>query len=111
MMNPDAPTTQFHDKVMPREDDLVQRKVRYGPFMVNPSKVLLEDFEKKGIDTIILAGVATSGAVLSAVRRLADLDFGLLVVEDRCADADEEVHQVLIQKVFPKQAKVVKSEE
>lgn len=111
MMSPDAPTTQFHDKVMPREGDLVQRKVRYGPFMVNPSKVLLEDFEKKGIDTIILAGVATSGAVLSAVRQLADLDFGLLVVEDCCADADEEVHRVLVQKVFPKQAKVVKSEE
>ena len=44
--------------------------------------------------------MATSGAVLSAVRQLADLDFGLVVVEDCCADADEEV-----QKGFPKQAK------
>jgi nicotinamidase-related amidase len=111
MMSPDAPTTQFHDKVKPQEGDLVQRKVRYSPFMVNPSKALLEDFEKRGIDTTILAGVATSGAVLSAVRQLADLDFGLLVVEDCCADADEEVHRILVQKVFPKQAKVIKSEE
>lgn len=111
MMSPDAPTTQFHEKVKPQEGDLVQRKVRYGPFMVNPSKVMLEDFEKNGVDTIILGGVSTSGAVLSAVRQLADLDFGLVVVEDCCADADEEVHRVLVRKVFPKQAKVVKCEE
>ena len=45
------------------------------------------------------------------MRQLADLDFGLLVVEDCCADADEEVHRILVQKVFPKQAKVIKSED
>jgi nicotinamidase-related amidase len=111
MMSSNAPDTQFHDKVKPQEGDLVQWKVRYGPLMVNPCKALLEDFEKKSIDTIILAGVTTSGAVLSVVRQLADLDFGLLVLEDCCADADADLHRILVQKVFPKQSKVLKSEE
>jgi len=110
-MHPDAPTSQVHPKVAPQEGDLVHRKIRYGPFMVYPSKAMLDDFEKKGIDTVIIGGVATSGAVLSAVRQLADLDYGLVVIEDCCADGDAEVHKVLCEKVFPKQAKVIKSTE
>jgi len=33
------------------------------------------------------------------------------VVEDACADADEEVHRVLTQKVFPRQALVTTTDE
>ena len=52
-------------------------------------------------------GIATSGVVLSTVRWAADLDYSLVVVEDCCADSDEEVHRVLMQKVFPRQARVI----
>ena len=79
--------------------------------MKSPSKALLDGFVAKGIDTVIIGGVITSGAVLSAVRQLADLDFRLVVLEDSCADHDAEVHEVLCEKVFPKQAKVIKSSE
>jgi nicotinamidase-related amidase len=44
--------------------------------------------------------------VLSTLRQAADLDFGLTVLEDGCADADPEVHRVLMEKVFPRQASV-----
>jgi len=33
------------------------------------------------------------------------------VVEDACADADEEVHRVLTQKVFPRRALVTTTDE
>jgi len=33
-----------------------------------------------------------------------------VVVEDCCADRDPEVHGVLIEKVFPRQATVMKAE-
>lgn len=111
MVHPDAPTSQVHPKVAPQEGDLLYRKIRYGPFMVDPSKAMLDDFQKKEIDTVIIGGVATSGAVLSAVRQLADLDYGLVVLEDCCADQEAEVHTVLCEKVFPRQAKVIKSDE
>jgi len=108
-VHPNAPTTQIHPEIAPKEGDLVERKVRFGAFMVNPSKAMLDDFTAKGINNVIIGGVATSGAVLSAVRQLADLDLNLTVLEDCCADYDVELHKVLCEKVFPKQAKVIQS--
>ena len=58
------------------------------------------------IDTLVLAGIATSGVVLSTLREAADLDFGLVVLADACADADPEVNRVLTEKVFVRQADV-----
>jgi len=108
---PDSPTSQFHPKVAPKDGDLVNRKIRAGPFMVNPSKTMLDDFTAKGINVVFLAGVSTSGAVLSSLRQLWDLDYGLFVLEDCCADPDEEVHRILCEKVFQRSAKVIKSSE
>jgi len=56
--------------------------------------------------TLVLAGIATSGVVLSTLRQAADLDYRLVVLSDGCADADPQVHQVLTEKVFPRQAEV-----
>jgi non-ribosomal peptide synthetase component F len=60
---------------------------------------------------LVLLGIATSGVVLSTVRWAADADYELTVVEDGCADADAEVHRVLTQKVFPRQAAVVSAQD
>ncbi len=54
----------------------------------------------------MLAGSATSGVVLSTLRQAADLDYQLTVLADGCLDPDPEVHQVLLGKVFPRQAEV-----
>ena len=61
----------------------------------------------RAIDSLVLTGVATSGAVLSTLREAADLDFDLTVLSDGCADPDDEVHRVLIEKIFPSQAQVM----
>jgi nicotinamidase-related amidase len=53
------------------------------------------------------AGIATSGVVLSTLRQAADLDYELVVLRDGCVDSDEEVHRILCDKVFPRQAEVV----
>ena len=57
--------------------------------------------------SLVLAGISTSGVVLSTLRQAADLDFGLSVLRDGCADADDEVHRVLCDKVFTRQAEVL----
>ena len=59
-----------------------------------------------GAGTLVLTGIATSGVVLSTVRQAADLDYRLVVLSDACLDAEPEVHRVLIEKVFPRQATV-----
>jgi nicotinamidase-related amidase len=55
----------------------------------------------------VLTGISTSGVVLSTLRQASDLDFRLAVLVDGCADPDEEVHRVLTEKVFPRQAEVL----
>ena len=64
-----------------------------------------------GIDTLVLAGVHTSGVVLSTVRHAGDLDYRLVVVRDCCADPDAEVHAMLVDIVIAKQAAVVTTAE
>jgi len=45
--------------------------------------------------------------VLSTLREAADKDFAIQVLADACADSDSEVHRVLTEKVFPRQADVL----
>jgi hypothetical protein len=65
----------------------------------------------RNIETLILMGHATSGVILSTVRLAFDLDYTLMVVEEGCADRDPEVHSLLMEKVFPRQATVVSSQD
>ncbi len=104
MMHADDPGTQIDARLAPEDGDIVVRKVRVGPFSTTDLEHQLRD---RGIDTLVLAGVSTSGVVLSTVRAAADLDYRILVVEDLCADPDAEVHRVLTEKVFARQAEVI----
>ncbi len=104
----DHANTQIHDAVAPEEGDIVVRKTRVGPF---GSTDLHEQLQARGIDTLVLAGISTSGVVLSTVRDAHDRDYRLIVLGDLCADRDPEVHEVLIGKVFPGQANVIDAKE
>jgi nicotinamidase-related amidase len=63
-----------------------------------------------GVETLVLAGIATSGVVASTIRHAADADYRLVVVSDCCADPDPEVHRVLTEKVFGRPATVTTAE-
>jgi nicotinamidase-related amidase len=83
-------------------------KKRVSAFTGSDLDVLLRGAE---IDTLVLTGIATSGVVLSTLRQAADRDFRLVVLADGCLDSDSEVHRVLTEKVFPRQAEVTTVEE
>jgi nicotinamidase-related amidase len=104
----DAPATQVVDAVAPQPGDIVVRKVRVGPFTTTDLDAQLK---AKGISTLILTGVSTSGVVLSTVRQAVDLDYRVIVVSDLVADRDPQVHEVLTTKVFPGQGDVVTAAE
>jgi nicotinamidase-related amidase len=103
-MHDKSPATQIHERIAPANGDIVVRKTRVGAFSTTD---LEKQLHAKAIDTLILAGVSTSGVVLSTVRDAADRDYRLLVLADACADRDGEVHDVLLGKVFPRQATVI----
>jgi nicotinamidase-related amidase len=56
-------------------------------------------------------GIATSGVVLSTALHAADADYRLFIVKDCCADLDQTVHACLIEKIFPRFATVLSSDE
>jgi nicotinamidase-related amidase len=100
----DPEAIAIHPAVAPRDDEVVVTKRRVSAFAGSDLDVVLR---AGGIEELVLCGVATSGVVLSTVRAAADLDFRLTVLRDACADRDEEVHRVLTEKVFPRQAEVL----
>lgn len=96
--------TQIHESVKPQPNEPVVTKFRVSAFAGSNLEVILKSSQ---IDTLILSGIATSGVVLSTLREAADKDFALTVLADACLDADADVHRVLTEKVFPRQADVV----
>ncbi|MBS1687618.1 MAG: cysteine hydrolase [Bacteroidetes bacterium] len=87
-----------------KADELQVMKRRISAFAGSDLEVILRAW---GIQHLVLTGIATSGVVLSTLREAADKDYGLTVLADCCADADEEVHRVLTTKIFPRQADVM----
>jgi nicotinamidase-related amidase len=103
-MGDDDPATQIHPAVTPQPNDVLLTKKRVSAFAGSDLDVVLRSLN---VDSLVLAGIATSGVVLSTLRQAADLDYELTVLRDGCADADPEVHRVLLDKVFPRQATVI----
>ena len=103
-----TPETKIHPAVNPQPGEVIVTKRRIGPFSTTN---LDEVLKKQRIETLVLMGISTSGCVLSTVRWAADIDYGLIVLSDCCADRDDEVQRVLMEKVFPRQASVVTSHE
>ena len=99
-----TPGAEIHARVAPKPGEVVVTKRRVGAFSTTDLETVLR---AKGIHTLVLAGIATSGVVLSTVRWAADMDYQQVVVADACADRDPEVHRVLTEKVFRGQATTV----
>jgi nicotinamidase-related amidase len=95
---------QVDPAVAPQTGEMVVTKRRVSAFAGSDLEVILRGHK---IEHLVLAGIATSGVVLSTVREAADKDYRLTVLSDGCADMDPEVHRVLLEKVFPRQADVL----
>jgi nicotinamidase-related amidase len=104
----DHPVTQVHASLTPEQGEPVIVKRRVSAFAGSDLDVLLRG---AGADSLVLAGISTSGVVLSTLRQAADLDYRLTVLADACADPDAEVHRVLTEKVFPRQALVTATDD
>ncbi|MBL8626173.1 MAG: cysteine hydrolase [Myxococcales bacterium] len=101
-----APGTAVHAALAPRPGDVVVTKRRVSAFFGTDLDLILR---ANGTKTLILAGIATSGVVLSTVRHATDADYRVVVVEDCCADRDAEIHRVLMERVFARWTTVVKA--
>lgn len=100
--------TEIHESLERQPNEPLVTKRRVSAFSGSDLEVVLRGL---GVQELILSGIATSGVVLSTLREAADKDYSLKVLSDACLDGDPEVHRVLTEKVFPRQAEVLTVEE
>lgn len=97
-------TGRIHPAVAPIGEDIVITKHRISAFTGTDLEMILRARE---VDTLVLFGIATSGVVLSSLLDAVDADYRCIVVGDCCADRDDEVHRVLVERFFPSRGTVV----
>lgn len=102
-MTTEDAATEIDAAVAPQPGEPIVTKLRVSAFTGSDLAVILRGMN---IQTLVLSGIATSGVVLSTVREAADQDYSLVVLSDACLDGDPEVHRVLVEKIFPRQASV-----
>lgn len=95
---------KIHSKLQPDEQDIIVIKHRVGAFSGTDLEMVLKALEVKHL---VLTGFSTGGSVLTTVQEAADKDYQLTILSDGCIDLDEEVHNVLVTKVFPMQADIM----
>jgi nicotinamidase-related amidase len=108
LIRDNTPGADICGAVAPKPGEVIVTKCRSSALYGTELQSVLQT---KKISKLVLFGVRTSGCVLSTVRHAADMDYDIVVISDCCADADEEIQQILVRKIFPKQTTVVTAEE
>jgi nicotinamidase-related amidase len=85
----DREDSQVVPELTPEDDDIVVIKTTDSALTGTNLRLLLRNL---GIQHVICAGIFTDQCVSSSVRSLADESFDVVVVEDCCAAATEELH-------------------
>lgn len=95
--------TTIHRDLTPAENEITIVKRRVGSFNGTDLEIVLRALN---IRHITLTGINTSGVVLSTLVDASDKDFQITVISDCCADKDNNLHQVLVEKFFPIHASI-----
>lgn len=103
-----SPGAKIHTEVSPQKGEILITKHRASALHDTDLETILR---VKGVTQLVIMGIATEGCVLSTVRRAADLDYDIVIISDGCADPDEEIHDALVQKIFPREAAVITAQE
>ncbi len=104
VMHHEDPAAAVHERLAPQDGDIVVRKIRYGGMSTTD---LDRQLRERGVTTLVVSGISTSGVVLSTVIDAADRDYRLYILSDGVADPDADVHDVLLHRVFPSRADII----
>ncbi len=88
--------------------DLRVTKHHWGAFHGTDLDVKLR---RRGIDTIVLGGIATNFGVESTLRAGWEHGYNMVVVEDACTTVSQELHEMAVNRVFPRISRVARSGE
>ncbi len=97
----------FTPEIGPEEGDIIVSKKQWGAFYGTDLELQLR---RRGIDTIILGGIATTYGVESTARFAYEYGFQQIFAEDAMADMVEEAHRNAVEFVLKRMGRVRKTE-
>jgi nicotinamidase-related amidase len=83
----------------------------YGIFSGNTGGDLKQILVERGVDTLVLAGVATGMAVIASVLQATDLLYSVIVPRDASCDANEGLHDIAMDRFIEDYALITTTEE
>jgi ureidoacrylate peracid hydrolase len=98
-----TPGARVVSALAPRADDYVVPKHRWSAFH---GTYLDTALRTRGVDTIILTGGSTDVGIASTAFAARDLDYNLIIVSDACTSPEQDNHDQLMRRVFPRMARV-----
>ncbi len=104
----DRPDSQIVDELEPQGDEITVLKTTDSALTGTNLRLILQNM---GIKDVVVAGIFTDQCVSSTVRSLADESFGVVVVEDACAAATDQLHQHELEIINMIYCHVVQAEE
>jgi len=99
-----SPLGAFPPGLQPRSDETVISKQYASAFFGTPLASLLAD---KGVDTLLIAGLSTSGCVRASALDALQSGFAPFVVRDACGDRHPGPHEANLFDLQAKYAEVI----
>ena len=100
---PAADFSDFAPEIASLHADIVVKKRQWGAFYGTELDLQLR---RRGVNTIVLAGIATNFGVESTAREAWQHNYAVVVAEDAVASLSEEMHRFSIEKILPRIARV-----
>lgn len=98
-----ASASEIAESAGMQSGDLLISKRHWGAFAQTN---LEQELRSRGIDTIVLTGIATNIGVESTLRQGTGLGFNFVTVEDACSTFSPEMQDFAFQAIFPRLSKV-----
>jgi nicotinamidase-related amidase len=98
--------SEFVPEIGPAPSDIVITKRQWGAFYGTDLELQLR---RRGMNTLVLCGIATDYGVESTARFAYEYGFQQVFVEDAMAARSDEQHQAAVAFIFPRMGRVCKT--
>jgi nicotinamidase-related amidase len=95
--------TRVVRELAPRPEDYLVPKHRWSAFHGTYLDLALRT---RGVDTMILCGGSTDVGVAATAFAARDLDYNLVIASDACTSPEQDNHEQLVRRVFPRMSRV-----
>lgn len=93
--------SQVTPELVREAGDILIEGQRVSAFFGTPLELILRGH---GIETLIMAGVTTTGVMLSSLAYASDADYRIIALEDCCYDPDRLAHERVFATAFSTRA-------